>query len=88
MDYRDLVGVIEAAGIHKTEFAAISGISRASLHEYMHGRRVPHRLTERQLVRAAALLQTNVEKGTLPPGDTSRKARRKLVARLKSQLDR
>jgi transcriptional regulator with XRE-family HTH domain len=84
MDYT----VIARAGVHKTEFATIAGVSRASLHEYIRGRRTPHHLTERQLLRAARVLDIGIEKGLLPPADTSRKARKKLVAKLKSQLAR
>ena len=84
MDYT----VIARAGLHKTEFAIIAGVSRASLHEYIRGRRTPHYLTERQLLRAARVLDIGIEKGTLPPTDTSRKARKKLVGKLKSHLAR
>jgi transcriptional regulator with XRE-family HTH domain len=84
MDYT----VIARAGLHKTEFAIIAGVSRASLHEYIRGRRTPHHLTERQLLRAARVLDIGIEKGTLPPTDASRKARKKLVGKLKSHLAR
>jgi len=80
--------VIARAGLHKTEFAAIAGVSRASLHEYIRGRRIPHYLTEKQLLRTARVLESWIEKGTLPPADNSRKARKKLVVKLKSQLAR
>jgi transcriptional regulator with XRE-family HTH domain len=88
MNYKELEATIASAGIHKTEFAAIASVSRASLHEYIRGRRTPHHLTEKQLLRAARVLSVGVEKGTLPPADTSRKARKKLVVKLKSQLAR
>ena len=84
MDYT----VIARAGLHKTEFAIIAGVARASLHEYIRGRRIPHHLTERQLMRVARMLDTGIEKGMLPPADTSRKARKKLVSKLKNQVAR
>ena len=66
MDYT----VIARAGLHKTEFAIIAGVARASLHEYIRGRRIPHHLTERQLMRVARMLDAGIEKGMLPPADT------------------
>ena len=80
--------IIARAGLYKTEFAIITGVSRASLHEYICGRRTPHNLTERQLLRAARMLDARIEKGMLPTANTTRKARKKLVAKLKSQLAR
>lgn len=84
MDYT----VIARAGLHKTEFAIIAGVARASLHEYIRGGRIPHHRTERQLMRVARMLDAGIEKGILPPADTSRKARKKLVSKLKNQVAR
>jgi len=80
--------IIARAGLHKTEFAVITGVARASLHEYIRGRRQPHQLTERHLLRAAQTLETWIAKGALPITDTSRKARRKIVIGLKKQINR
>ena len=60
----------------------------ADLAEARTGREIGIGLCGRQLLRAARVLDIGIEKGLLPPADTSRKARKKLVAKLKSQLAR
>lgn len=81
--------VLPQAGVSAAEFAGIVGVTRVSVHNWIAGRKSPHKLVRARVSTALKVLQKLVDAKKLPlDRGIEPEVRRLKLARLKEIVDR